>query len=197
MQHTVTFRHMEPIQSLKDYGVDKISKLEKYLDSVLDAEITFTSEKFRHRTAVVLSSNGLKIKAEHESEDMYSSVDLVVDKLEKQLKRHREKLRQHKGGGAAGLRDFPQDEPSGGNGRDALGDGDGRADGYDVDAGPAPSKTLDLPLARMSQEEAVSRLSTSALPFFVYLDEEDGGTRLLRHSGSGSLELVRFHRQAD
>jgi putative sigma-54 modulation protein len=190
---------MEHSQPLKDYGIDKISKLEKYLDGVMDAEITFTIEKFRHRTAVVLSADGLKIKAEQESEDMYSSVDLVVDKLEKQIKRHREKLKDHKAGGA-GLRDFPQDsdfddeeppldEPEG---RPAFSSGgNGHADSAPI------SRVLDLPLTRMSQEEAAFRLSGSSLPFLVYLDAEDGGVRLIRHSGSGALELARFHRQAD
>jgi putative sigma-54 modulation protein len=189
---------MDHDQQLKEYGIDKISKLEKYLDSVLDAEITFTVEKHRHRTAVVLTADGVKIKADHESEDMYSAVDLVVDKLEKQLKRHREKLRQHKGGGPASLKEFPQEEPeeleSRGNGR---GDGNGRAGGNGQADGSSLSRTLDLPLARMSQSEAVNRLSESSLPFYVFIDMEDGGTRLVRHSGSGSLELVRFHRQAD
>jgi ribosomal subunit interface protein len=190
---------MDPDQQLKDYVVDKLSKLEKYLDSVLDAEITFTVEKFRHRASVVLAGDGLKINAEHESEDMYSAADLVVDKLEKQLKRHREKLRQHKGGGPLSIKEFPQDEPSGqdasgGNGRAG---GNGAADGNGREHGGSPSRTVDLPLARMSQDEAVYRLSSSTLPFYVYLDEEDGGTRLVRHSGSGSVELVRFHRQAD
>jgi putative sigma-54 modulation protein len=182
---------MEHVQKLKDYGVDKLSKLEKYLDSVLDAEITFTVEKFRHRTAVVLSADGLKIRAEQEHEDMFASVDLVVDKLEKQIKRHRDKLRDPKGGPSS-LRDLLPDDaeeperyeasPSGGN---------GRADS------PPVSKVLDLPLARMSQEEAANRLSLAAVPYLVYLDEDDGGVRLLRHSGSGALELARFHRQAD
>jgi putative sigma-54 modulation protein len=184
---------MDPNQQLKDYGIDKISKLEKYLDSVLDAEITFTLEKFRHRTAVVLTSDGLKIKAEQESEDMFSSVDLVVDKLERQIKRHRERLKEHKP--SVGLREFTQEEdaeweasPSpGGNGHDES----------EADSGAQAARTLDLPLVRMTPEEASQRLSLSPLPFLVYLDEGDGGVRLLRHSGGGSLELVRFHRQAD
>jgi ribosomal subunit interface protein len=194
MESTVTFRHMDNDQQLKEYGIEKISKLEKYLDSVLDAEITFTVEKHRHRSSVVLTADGVRITAEHESEDMYSAVDLVVDKLEKQLKRHREKLRQHKGAGPMSIKEFPQEEPepSRGNGRS---DGNGRADGNGRSG--SPSRTLDLPLARMSQDEAISKLSDSELPFYVYLDLDDGGTRLVRHSGSGSVELVRFHRQAD
>jgi ribosomal subunit interface protein len=189
---------MDHDQQLKEYGIEKISKLEKYLDSVLDAEITFTVEKHRHRTAVVLTADGVKIQAEHEAEDMYSAVDLVVDKLEKQLKRHREKLRQHKGGGPVSLKEFPQGEPKSQKPRpNGRGDGNGQADDGDRADGSSPSRTLDLPLARMSQDEAVGRLSDSSLPFYVYIDDEDGGTRLVRHSGSGSLELVRFHRQAD
>jgi putative sigma-54 modulation protein len=181
---------MEHSQQLKDYGIDKLSKLEKYLDSVLDAEITFTVEKFRHKALVVLSSNGLKITAEQESDDMYSAMDLVVDKLEKQIKRHREKLRNRgKNNGPMSIKDFPiedkeeyyRGEPGNGRGGGAF----------------LSSQTLDLPLVEMDAQEAVDKISQSSLPYLLYIDKSDGGIKLLRHIGGGSLELARFHRQAD
>jgi putative sigma-54 modulation protein len=192
MQHTVTFRHMEHSQPLKDYGIDKLQKLEKYVDSVLDAEITFTVEKFRHRAQVVLSSDGLKITAEQESDDMFTSVDLVVDKLEKQIKRHREKQRSRKGKELV-PQDYQEDRnlkfsnsPKPGNGK-----GNGQSDNLFA------QKALDLPLVELSIDEALDKISQSSLPYLVFIDQFDGGVRLLRHTGSGNLEFVRFHRQAD
>jgi ribosomal subunit interface protein len=187
MQHTVTFRHMEPSQRLTDYSLDKLSRLEKYSDSVLDADITFTVEKFRHRAVVVLTSDGLKVSAEQESEDMYSSLDLVVDKLEKQLKRHREKARGfQKAASREAVYGGEPERP--GNGRGSDGGGSGPDGG---------SRKLDLPLRSMSAEEAMSELSAGALPYHLYIDEADGALRLLRWAGGGLTELVTFHRQAD
>jgi ribosomal subunit interface protein len=191
---------MEHSQQLKDYGIDKLSKLEKYVDSVLDAEITFTVEKFRHRTQVVLLADGLKITAEQESDDMYSSVDLVVDKLEKQIKRQRQKQRSRSGAkGLSTLKDYQEeeyeedDEPHNsprqrpGNGKGGNGEADER---YSQNA-------LDLPLVSMTLDDAVDKISQSSLPYLVFIDRSDGGVRLLRHTGGGALEFVRFHRQAD
>jgi ribosomal subunit interface protein len=183
---------MEPSQRLTDYGVDKLSKLEKYLDSVLDADITFTIEKFRHRAVVVLSSDGLKIKAEHESEDMYSSMDMVVDKLEKQIKRHREKAKDHLKSGSLknGPREgdlFQEDGSGDGNWEDAASGG----------AHKGPHRKLDLPLATMNAERALDEFGRGALPYYLYIDEDDGALRLLRYAGGGLVELVTFHRQAD
>jgi putative sigma-54 modulation protein len=178
---------MEPSQQLTDYSIEKLSKLEKYLDSVMDADITFTVEKFRHRTVVVLTADGLKIKAEQESEDMYSSLDLVVDKLEKQIKRHREKIKDY-------IKQAPPKapafhaEPSPGNGEDREPYGD---------PGDGSHKSLDLPLATMTGDQAMERFTEGELPFHLYIDEADGALRLLRYSGGGLIELVTFHRQAD
>ncbi|MDR2455407.1 MAG: ribosome-associated translation inhibitor RaiA [Deltaproteobacteria bacterium] len=178
MQYSVTFRHMEPSERLKEYGRDKLIRLEKYLDSVLDADVTFMVEKFRHKVEVVLTSDGLKIKAEEVTEDMYSALDLVVDKLEKQIKRHREKLK--------GLVKTPQKRFAGGNGHSRD-----KADESDYDQVVA-DKTRDMTLIRMAFSEAAELLAHSANSFVVYLDDLDGGIRLLHQQASGTLELLRL-----
>jgi putative sigma-54 modulation protein len=96
MDITVTFRHTEPIESLKAYAEEKVSKMEKYLDSHAEAHIVLTVEKFRHQADVNLSINGTWIKGFEETGDMYSAIDQVMDKIEKQLKRHLSKIRNHR-----------------------------------------------------------------------------------------------------
>lgn len=96
MQFSITFRHMEVSETLKEYAREKLSKLEKYLDSVMVAEVTLTVEKFRHRAEVLITADGFKVQAEEETEDMYSALDLLVDKVERQIKRHREKVKDRK-----------------------------------------------------------------------------------------------------
>jgi putative sigma-54 modulation protein len=188
---------MEPSSQLKEYGLDKLTRLEKYTDSVLDADVTFTVEKFRHRVVVVLSTDGLKIKAEHESDDMYTSLDMVVDKLEKQIKRHREKQKSYgkASGGIKNLSPSQDQESSPEPTFSRMGGGNGAATDEDHEKhfGILDQTILDLPLLKLSENEALSKISQSTLPFLLYLDDESGGIRLLRHTGSGSLELVRFH----
>ncbi|MCP4683590.1 MAG: ribosome-associated translation inhibitor RaiA [Desulfobacterales bacterium] len=96
MDITVTFRHTEPIESLKTYAEEKVFKIKKYLDSSLKAHIVLSVEKFRHEADVTLNVNGTWIKAVEETGDMYSAIDQVMDKIEKQVKRHLSKIRNHR-----------------------------------------------------------------------------------------------------
>ena len=91
MDITVTFRHVEPMDSLKVYAEEKASKIEKYFDFPVEFHIVLAVEKFRRMADVTLNVNGTVIKAMEETEDMYSAIDQVMDKIEKQVKRYRDK----------------------------------------------------------------------------------------------------------
>ena len=96
MDITVTFRHTEPIESLKAYAEEKVSKIKKYLDFPAEAHVVLTVEKFRHQADVTLGVNGTWIKGVEETGDMYSAIDQVMDKIETQLKRYLGKTRSHR-----------------------------------------------------------------------------------------------------
>ncbi|MBW2609174.1 MAG: ribosome-associated translation inhibitor RaiA [Deltaproteobacteria bacterium] len=96
MDISVTFRHMEPSESLRSYAEEKVSKINKFLDFPIEAHIVLAVEKFRRMVDVTLSVNGTMIKAMEETEDMYSAIDQVMDKIEKQVKRYRSKTRKRR-----------------------------------------------------------------------------------------------------
>lgn len=98
MQISVTFRHVDSSAALKDYAVRKLSKMDKYLDTPLEANVVLAIEKFRHQADITVTGDGLKIKGREETGDMYSAIDLAMEKIEKQLKRFREKPRAQKAG---------------------------------------------------------------------------------------------------
>ena len=97
MEITVTFRRMEPTESLRLYAVEKLSKIKKYLDSPLEAHVVLEVEKFRHIADVNLSVDGTWVKAVEETGDLYSAIDQVMDKIEKQVKRHLSKIKERRG----------------------------------------------------------------------------------------------------
>jgi len=97
MEITVTFRRMEPTESLRLYAVEKLSKIKKYLDSPLEAHVVLEVEKFRHMADVTLSVDGTWVKAVEETGDMYSAIDQVMDKIEKQVKRHLSRIKERRG----------------------------------------------------------------------------------------------------
>jgi putative sigma-54 modulation protein len=114
---------MEPAESLRAYAEEKLAKLKKYLDSPLEAHVVLEVEKFRHVADVTLNLDGTRIKAVEETEDMYSAIDQVMDKIEVQVKKLRAKYKNRrtdsiKGEGAlvseasAEALESPVDEPT-------------------------------------------------------------------------------------
>jgi putative sigma-54 modulation protein len=93
MQISVTFRQLEPSEALKNYVTDRLNKFKRYLDGPVEAHVVLGLEKFRHLADVTIDSNGRIIKGREENADMYAAIDLVMDKIDMQLKKLREKLR--------------------------------------------------------------------------------------------------------
>ena len=96
MQVSVTFRQLEPSEALKSYVTDRLKKFKRYLEGPLEAHVVLGLEKFRHLADITINSNGRMIKGREENADMYAAIDLVMDKLDMQLRKHREKLREVK-----------------------------------------------------------------------------------------------------
>lgn len=97
MQIAVTFRHMETSDPVRTYVEDKLAKLKKYIDEPVEASVALSVEKkIRHKAEVSLIAKGITIKASHETSDMYAAVDGMLDKIERQLKRYKDKIKRHK-----------------------------------------------------------------------------------------------------
>jgi putative sigma-54 modulation protein len=174
---------MEPSEKLKEYSHDKLARLEKYLDAVIDAEVVMTVEKFRHRAEVLIASDGLKIKAEEETEDMYAALDMVVDKLEKQIKRHREKLKAHKG--AVSARRGPREHQSSG-----ISGGEGAESGEPEDEGLTIDRRQTVRPEPLTLAEAGARLADTATGQVIFINTKNGRLSILRQVFGGRLELV-------
>lgn len=97
----ITFRHMPSSDALKSYVHEKLERVQKYLRQPLDAHVTLTTERHQHLAEVHVSAGGKSYQASHESEDMYKSLDLVIDKLEHQIARHHDAQARHKKGAEA------------------------------------------------------------------------------------------------
>jgi putative sigma-54 modulation protein len=97
MQISVTFRQIEPSEALKNYVTDRLNKFTRYLDGPVEAHVVLGLEKFRHLADVTIDNNGRLIKGREENTDMYAAIDLVMDKIDLQLKKVRDKLKSPKG----------------------------------------------------------------------------------------------------
>src|SRR3954451_18221304 len=82
----ITFRHIESSESVKKYAQEKIAKLQKFLRQPMQANVTLDMERIEHVVEVRVSSGSEHYHGREQSEDMYASIDQVIDKLERQIR---------------------------------------------------------------------------------------------------------------
>jgi putative sigma-54 modulation protein len=175
MDIIVTFRHMEPTESLKTYAEDKLSKIKKYLDFPIEAHVVLAVEKFRHIADVTLSVDGARIKGVEETEDMYSAIDQVMDKIEKQVKRYRSRIRNRRTENRKGedtqnmgeteeITDLSLDEPI-------------------IEVEKMDAKPMDL-------EEAAMQLERSQKDFLVFRNSRSMEVNVIYKRKDGNLGLI-------
>jgi putative sigma-54 modulation protein len=96
MQTSVTFKNLDPSDHLKSYVGDKLDRFDKFLDNPAEANVVLAVEKFRHIAEINISGDRLSIIGKEETVDMYSAIDMVLDKLEKQIKKSKQKIRERR-----------------------------------------------------------------------------------------------------
>jgi putative sigma-54 modulation protein len=95
MRLSVKGRNLEVTDALRVYAEEKVQRLTKYLEHIVTANVVLAVEKHRHIAEVTLRVRDLTIRAEESTEDLYSSIDLVAEKLERQILRYKERIVGH------------------------------------------------------------------------------------------------------
>ncbi|MFV9645176.1 MAG: ribosome hibernation-promoting factor, HPF/YfiA family [Desulfobacterales bacterium] len=110
MQTSVTFKNLDSSENLKSYVQEKLNRFDKYLYNPAEAKVVLSVEKFRHIAEINIIGDRLNVNGKEETGDMYSAIDMVLDKLEKQIKKNKQKNRGHRGGSKARVKDaFTED----------------------------------------------------------------------------------------
>ena len=96
MNLEITFRHMESSPALKAYVEEKMTGFERYLHEPVSMHVVLeVQKKIHHFAEVTIKSKNFEAHCVHDSENMYASIDQMADKLERQLIRHKEKIKEH------------------------------------------------------------------------------------------------------
>jgi len=98
MQTSVTFKNLDPSDHLKAYVQNKLNKLDKLLDNPAEANVVLSVEKIRHIAEIKVTGDRLNINCREKTNDMYSSIDMAMDKLEAQIKKSKQKIKNHRSG---------------------------------------------------------------------------------------------------
>ena len=175
MQFSVTFRHMDATDALKGYAKDRLEKIRKYFPDPIMIHVVMSTERFHHKVDVnVQLHNGFKIAGTETTENMYSSIDLVSAKIERQVRRYKDKLRAHKV--ERELEPVPivhsvLTEP----GADAANGSAGEhAEATDQARMPVVVTRETVRAEPMSASEAIMQLNLLHAPFLVFLNDQTG-----------------------
>jgi ribosome hibernation promoting factor len=170
MNIQITFRHIPSSSALKLYAEEKITKLIKSLKEPVEVHIIFTQEKKANTVELTLTSAGKELYAKEQGLDMYASIDLIYDKLDKQLTKFKEKKKKHTG--STSMRYLPQEEK------------------IEEDDEIMVIPERDYFVRPMTTEEAVLQLDLSQNPFIVYLDAGAEKINVVFKRGDGNYGLI-------
>ncbi len=95
MNLNISGHHMDLTDALRDYVRTKLRRVERHFDHVIDAEIVLEVEKLRHKAEATLLLSGTKLHAEAVEADMYAAIDVMIDRLDRQTRKFKEKLTDH------------------------------------------------------------------------------------------------------
>lgn len=103
MQINLTGHHVDITDALKGYVDNKFERLSRHFDQVMKVHVVLSVEKLRQKAEATLHINGAKVFADSVHEDMYAAIDGLIDKLDRQVLKHKEKKSSHRGNGHKGI----------------------------------------------------------------------------------------------
>ncbi len=95
MNLNITGHHVDLTPPMREFVENKLQRIERHFENMIDANVILTVERDRHIAEATLHARGANLHAEAESDNMYKAVDKLIDKLDRQTRRHKEKLRNH------------------------------------------------------------------------------------------------------
>jgi len=168
MQLAVRGKNIEITNALREYVEKKVGKLEKFVDQPLNAQVNMYIERGRHIVEVTAALNGLLIRGEEATGDMYASIDLVSEKLEKQVMRY--KARFKKRGKENGISEMPEVVVS-------------EQEGKLV-------KTKRFAVKPLTVEEAIVQMELLSHDFFVFANADTDRINVLYRRKDGDYGLL-------
>ena len=177
MNIAVRGKNIDITPALRDYVEKRVSKVTKYFSEVDSIHAILAVEKNQHSVEVTVPVNGIILRAQETTSDMYSSIDLVVDKIERQITKYKTKL----------MKRFRSAAPGGESGRflsELVPDVVSAEDDFKV------IKTKRFAIKPMTAEEAIMQMNLLNHNFFVYFDADDEAVSIVYKRTDGNYGLI-------
>jgi putative sigma-54 modulation protein len=174
MQTSITFKNLDSSEHLTEYVTTKLNRFDRYLDNPAEANVVLSVEKFRHIAEVNITGDRLNIYGKEETEDMYSAIDMVLDKLYVQIKKNKEKVRTKRGVANRTAKELMQDAV----------------------LTPAPDRDpkvriQSIDFKPMDVEEAVMQMDLIENSFLVFTNSKSDRVNVLYRRKDGDYGLIQ------
>ncbi|HEV1949736.1 TPA: ribosome-associated translation inhibitor RaiA [Streptococcus pneumoniae] len=176
IKYSIRGENLEVTEAIRDYVVSKLEKIEKYFQPEQELDARINLKVYREKTAkveVTIPLGSITLRAEDVSQDMYGSIDLVTDKIERQIRKNKTKIERKNKNKVATDQLFT----------DALVE-----DSNVVQSKVVRSKQIDL--KPMDLEEAILQMDLLGHDFFIYVDVEDQTTNVIYRREDGEIGLL-------
>lgn len=87
--------HLEVTPALRTYVEDKLTRIRRHFDNVIDADVVLSVDKLQQKAEITLRVRGSSLHAECTDDDLYASIDSMMDKLDRQVLRHKDRVKNH------------------------------------------------------------------------------------------------------
>lgn len=174
MQTSVTFKNIDPSDRLKSFVQDKLDRFDKLLDNPAEANVVLSVEKFRHIAEINLTGDRFNIVGKEETNDMYSAIDMVLDKLEKQLKKNKQKIKKRWAASRKKNKEFKIGEIA-----------------YPEEDMPRRVKVRNIEYKPMDIEEALEQMDLIDDHFFVFTNSRTDRVNVLYRRSDGDYGLIQ------
>ena len=176
IKYSIRGENLEVTDALRDYVVSKLEKIEKYFQAEQELDARVNLKVYREKTAkveVTIPLGSITLRAEDISQDMYGSIDLVTDKIERQIRKNKTKIERKNRNKVATSQLF--------------------TDSFAEEAEEVPSKVVrskHIDLKPMDLEEAILQMDLLGHDFFIYVDVEDQTTNVIYRREDGEIGLL-------
>jgi putative sigma-54 modulation protein len=192
MQFAVTFRHMEPTESLKAYARERMERIKKYLPDPIACHVVLSTERHNHRIDVTFQlHNGLSVAGHETTENMYSSIDLCIAKIERQVRKYKGKIEEQRVR-PHHVQPMPWSHSIVNEAFAGLNGGNAAVQAHEPGSHPefTVERTEKFHAQPMTVAEAIVQLNLLHEPFLVFQMLEGGGVGVVYRRDGGTYGLI-------
>lgn len=176
MNVQIIVKNLELTDAIKSYIEKKVFRIEKYFDYLIDVNVALEIQRNVHSAEILVNAKGIFLKGLEKSEDLYASIDLAIDKIERQLVKYKEKLKQK----------ISNEDASG----QAFKLNVFESESFD-EASPRIVVSKDMPAKPMDIEEAVMQMNLLNKNFFVFRNSKTDVVNVVYKRDDGNIGLIQ------